>query len=35
MTSKELVELCEKAGTYKFPPEANSDTQIQFSDFVI
>lgn len=62
MTSKELVELCEKADTcekcqygkaceayqmqfkcypfdipmkYKFPPEANSDVQIQFPHFII
>ena len=62
MTSKELVEICDKAETckeclhdkaclayqmqfkcwpfdvktdYKTPPEANSDTQIQFPDFII
>lgn len=62
MTSKELVENCEKLDTceeckykdaclayqiqfecfpfdipmkYKFPPEANSDVQIQFPDFII
>lgn len=62
MTSRELVEKCEKVGTcpecrygkeceayqmqfkcypfevkmnYKVPPEANSDIQIQFLDFII
>lgn len=62
MTSKELVEKCEKVCTcigcqygkvceayqiqfkcypfdvklkYKAPPEANSDVQIQFQDFII